>query len=330
MFPDPASIFATPEYHCLGLGNDRAQFVRMDRQHYHDSIFLDRRLSAPDPKVHEIPIATLLVGAEDIESPRVRWIFHVAHCGSTLLARLLDQPGASLVLREPPALRQVGMERSERAPRRDLENRFRLAHRLSARQFDPAEAVLIKANVPVNFILDFVAAEQPLAPAIMLYLTWQDYLLAILRTDNHRAWVVRISGAFRHLIERQCGHPMGESVSERAAALWLAQMRIFSDQIDRNPNAFALNAEDFFADPLSAATLAARHLDLESVDPSANAALLGSYSKEPSRRFDSKERGQRAAADRARLAGELKAAGDWLDRALSGVPDPTGFKRSIG
>ncbi|WP_404368410.1 hypothetical protein AB5I39_14720 [Sphingomonas sp. MMS24-J45] len=45
---------------------------------------------------------------------------------------------------------------------------------------------LIKANVPVNFLLPQLAAADPAARAVLLYLPLRPYLQAILRDDNHR------------------------------------------------------------------------------------------------------------------------------------------------
>ncbi|WP_156930409.1 hypothetical protein [Sphingomonas jaspsi] len=328
MSPDASQIFASPDYHCLGMGQDRAQFVRMDRDDYRQSLFLDRRLVTKRPEILELPLAPLIGVSSGAATGSPRWIFHVAHCGSTLLANLLDQPGRSLVLREPPALRQVGIARGQGMAVDAVERRFGLAHRLSSRTFDPAETVVIKANVPVNFCLDLVAKVQPNSPAVLLYLDWPDYLTAILRTDNHRSWLTNITSTFRAMIESILGAPLSDVDAERAASLWLAQMQLYRGFMDANPAAAALDAELLFQDPLATAAAVASHLGLHGVDPTTNAAALGSYSKNPSQPFDSETRRRRAEADRERLSGELAVAGAWLARitAQDGLPK---FDRSI-
>lgn len=330
MLPDTSQIFASPDYHCLGFGNDRAKFVLMDREHYQRSVFLDRRLSAKSQTIVELPLQPLIEeGAGRHEMHGASWIFHVAHCGSTLLANLLDQPGRSLLLREPPALRQVGVERGEGASDSVLAPRMMLAQRLSARRYSIDECPVIKANVPVNFILDLVDQTQWRAPAVMLHLGWRSYLLAILRTDNHRAWLQRISGIFRRQIEETTAMPLSDRSPERAAALWLAQMRTFAAYIERNPNAAALDAQHLFDQPILTAEAVASHLRLIGVEPNGNSALLTSYSKDPSRPFDSHDRRARALADEQRLAAELSDAEAWLGRAAAAGAEFSGFKRSI-
>lgn len=328
MLPDSSQIFASPDYHCLGLGEHHASFVEMDREHYRQSIFLDRRLSPKVPSVFNLPLSSLAeAGPQSVKPPS--WIFHIAHCGSTLLANLLDQPGQSLALREPPALRQIGIERTSAMDPTRLSDRLSIVHRLCARRYSEREVPVIKANVPVNFILDLIDGQQRQAPAVMLYLDWRAYLLAILRTDNHRAWLHRITDAFRQPIERETGQPLGSASSERAAALWLTQMRLYAGYLGRNANAAVLNTQRLFDDPVTTASVVAQHLGLEGVEPSRNAAQLGTYSKDPSRSFDSDERRARALQDEQRLAGELAQAEAWLDQAASGGIAFAGFEREI-
>lgn len=329
MLPDSSQIFASPDYHCIGFGQHHAHFVEMDREHYRQSIFLDRRVAARSQASFDLPLPPLIAEAARTDARPAAWIFHIAHCGSTLLANLLDQPGQTLALREPPSLRQIGIERGNGASEPLLKSRLTLAHRLCSRRYSDQEVPLIKANVPVNFILDLIDAEQADAPAVMLFLNWRAYLIAILRTDNHRTWVGRITSTFRGAIENKIGVGMGDGVAERAAALWLSQMKLYADYMQRNPNAAALDTQHLFDHPVATATSVARHLGLAGVEPARNAEALTSYSKDPSRRFDSNDRNARASSDEQRLSGELALAESWLNRAAAAGSLFDGFARTI-
>src|SRR5437868_14523592 len=108
MVPSPEALFATPDHYLFAFDDNCAIFRAMDRAAYHRSIFLDRRISPAGEAAFEVPLAPLLAWHEQQPAappPRIGWIFHIAHCGSTLLARALDLPERSLVLREPLALR---------------------------------------------------------------------------------------------------------------------------------------------------------------------------------------------------------------------------------
>lgn len=325
---DVISLLESPKYHCLGFDQTSCHFVEMDRDAYQRSIFLDRRAQPVDPRLHSIPLATVLRHLENRESPECGWIFHMAHCGSTLLANLLDQPGTSLVLREPPALRQMGVERVNHHGDEFL-RRLKLARDLSGRRYDKVEKPIIKANVPVNFTLSELNRLAPNERAIALYLDWEDYLVAILRSEGHRQWVERISQQFAPLIADRTGPPLPVSLAEKAAALWLAQMLNFRDMLDTNEGAVALNANSLFDRPLDTAAGAAAHLGLVDFDVSQHADKATHYSKDPGRRFTSAERRERVDEDRVRLASELAAAEQWLSQAKSSTGVSGAFIRSL-
>ena len=108
-------LLASPDHYLHSFEGDATIFVPMDREAYRRSIFLDRRISPPSTRSMQLPAGTLI--GHSSAPKQTGWIFHVAHCGSTLLARALDQAQGNLVLREPLALRQVAIE--HRAKKRE-------------------------------------------------------------------------------------------------------------------------------------------------------------------------------------------------------------------
>ena len=144
-------LYDSPDHYLQSFDGDDAIFVPMDRAAYHRSIFLDGRISPAASGSMRIPLATLS-GAGRGPAPTA-WIFHVAHCGSTLLARALDRPQYNLVLREPLALRQLAI-----TPARE---RLPLAATMLSRRYQSTLPTIIKANVPVNFLLPDLVALDP-------------------------------------------------------------------------------------------------------------------------------------------------------------------------
>ncbi len=306
-------------------------FATMDRAAYHRSIFLDRRISpAADGELRR-PVAELVaaLGKQPLEPPG--WIFHIAHCGSTLLARALDRPDGPLVLREPLALRQIGVAAAQGDA---LGPALRLAVALYGRADGGRTAV--KANVPVNFAAHALLAVAPEAPAILLYYPLEAYLLAILRSDNHRGWVRFITGELRPGIERWAGSLAALSDAELAAVLWLAQLRIYADLLARFPGARSLSADTLFDRPAetlaAAAALFGRADDPAWVAATVAGPVFATYSKNPGVAFDNATRLAMKARTAAALAGDLAAARrliaargrefplpDALDRPLTGA-----------
>lgn len=297
-------LFASPDHYLHSFDGDAALFMPMDRAAYHRSIFLDGRISPAADRSMRLPLSAFR-GQARRPAPTA-WIFHVAHCGSTLLARALDQPATNLVLREPLALRQLAL-----SP--DAE-RLALTATMLSKRYHADRPTIVKANVPVNFLLPDLIALDSEARAIFLHCSLRDYLLAILRSDNHRDWMRRVTtqltphiGDVSHLPD-----------AERAAALWLAQMRAFQGAIAGLPHARSLDAETFFAHPRRIVELAAKHLDMPmsgtDIDALISGPLFSTYSKNPAVDFDNHARLARRAELERSLALELEQAQSWIER----------------
>lgn len=297
-------LFASPDHYLHSFEGDAALFVPMDRAAYHRSIFLDGRISpAADESMH-LPVAALTASTRP--PARTGWIFHVAHCGSTLLARALDDPAANLVLREPLALRQQALARDPA--------RLALTAAMLSKRYRADLPTIVKANVPVNFLLPELVALDREAPAIFLHCSLRDYLLAILRSENHRVWLRRVTEQLAGYV----GDLSALSDAERCAALWLAQVRAFAAALAALPNGRSLDSEEFFAAPAPVLQAAAGHLgvpmDDAAVDVVVAGPLFATYSKNPLLPFDNEARLARRAETEAALGEEMAQAQAWVDK----------------
>ncbi len=297
-----ADLVSTPDNYLHSFEGDEAVFVPMDRAAYRRSIFLDARISPAADGAMRVP-AAMLAGSEG-NAPPIGWIFHVAHCGSTLLARALEDLSGALVLKEPAALRQLGF-----AP--DAA-RLNVVLAMLARRYVADVPNVVKANVPVNFLLADIAARRPQDKAIVLYWTLADYLTAILRSDNHRQWLRGITDHFG----AELALPAGASDAIRAAALWRGQAERFLALAQAMPQTATLDEALLFADPARAVGLAAAHLGLPAspaeVEQIVKGPLFATYSKRPDVAFDNVDRLARAEADSTAVAGEIESAAAWL------------------
>lgn len=308
-----ADLFASPDHYLQSFDGGDAIFVPMDRAAYHRSIFLDGRIQPAANGSMRVPVAML---AEHAAAPAAtNWIFHVAHCGSTLLARALDRGAGNLVLREPLALRQAAVARDAA--------RLALTAAMISKRYAPDLPTIVKANVPVNFLLDDLLAIQPRGRAIFLHCALDDYLLAILRSDDHRGWLRRVTAQLApHL-----GDTARLSDGERAAALWLAQMQAFARAIGRAPEARSLDAEVFFAEPHATLAAAAQQLEVPmtaaEIDEIIAGPLFTTYSKNPDVAFDNQARLARRRETEAAIADDLTAARRWIDGRASDAAQAT-------
>jgi hypothetical protein len=208
------------------------------------------------------------------------------------------------VLREPLALRQLALAPDPA--------RLKLVLAMLSKRYHSEAPTIVKANVPVNFLLPELVATDPAARAIFLHLGLRDYLLAILRNDKHRTWVRNVTGQ----LAAHLGDLSALPDAERAAALWLAQMRAFAAAIAHLPNARALDAETFFAAPRDVLERAARHLEVPmagtEIDALVAGPLFSTYSKNPELPFDNEVRLSRRSELEHSLAPELEQAQAWI------------------
>lgn len=329
---DAREIFKRPNLFLLAFEPAHGVFVEMNREAYHRSIFFDMRIAPVKKDGLKIPLAPLieLQEREFSEIRPISYIFHVAHCGSTLLARALDEPGENLVVREPMPLRQLAVEAGSGfygAPAPDAwKKRLDLACALLGRSYTPNGPVIVKGNVPVNFIAKQLVDRSPGQPSILLYFPFEHYLLAILRSPNHRKWVGSVIGELQRGVSAHAPLAAGMSVAQGAAALWLAQMRIYADILATHPKAASLDAEVFFNHPREAVAASFRHFGMscpdERLDAIIGGELFARYSKNPSVAFDNSARLARRDALKKEMAGELDEARNYVLRALESEPLP--------
>lgn len=325
------------------FGQDEALVVKMTKDSYKRSIFLDQRISAADKSIAKYKVDDLSKYYKQAKSSpgSSNFIFHVAHCGSTLLARALDV-GKTLVYREPVTLRQMALVAASgdkaRMPTGAWESRFELAMAFLSRSYNPEMAPIIKANVPVNFILDEVLASGKNNCALLLYMTLDNYLLAILKTPNHRQWAVRVSGfvsaGLQKTLKLSRAQLEGLSEPEVVAALWMAQILNFNQVSTAYQNIKAVDSELFFNHPKTVITAAnslfGQKVSESKVDDIVASELFFSYSKNPDMQFDNSQRLTLKEQIKEDLAPDLVVARNWVENYLSTRSIPDVMPNSIG
>lgn len=329
------AIAKDPGLFFFAVDGQDALIQTMTRENFHRSIFLDQRIKRGDNQLIRLPLDTLLSGYNGppaTERP-CGYIFHVAQCGSTLLARALDLPDHSLVLREPIALRQLGIEASEEGAdgaklvRPRFKQMLELTTSMLGKRYTTEQPVIVKANVPVNFCADDIMAVVPDAPALLLYFPLDTYLAAVMRTKSHENWVEKVYAEL-HLsknIFTEANEP--RTTATRAAALWFAQMKKFEDLQRRYSNVHSLHSGHFFAQPgetiFAAAQLYGVPMDLDQAATIVDSELFSSYAKNPALDYDQEVRGAREVEAKLRLAPQIREAIQWAIDARNrfGLPE---------
>ena len=325
-------LLTDPGLFLYELDKDDAIFQSMTREDLFRSIFLDARIRHSGGPNFRVPLNALLAAFEKaaVPAPRIGWIFHVAQCGSTLLARALDHPGRSLVLREPAALRRLGVMAGAGARSEWPEPLGRLVSLVATmlgKHWETETATIVKANVPVNFIASDLLARDPGAPAILLHFPLANYVGAILRTEGHVRWTESVFAELRLHESPYSAGAEPRSAPEKAAALWFAQMKAFEALLETYPATRSLDATLLFGEPAQAIEAATRLFGLSLRDGEAQAIagsdLFHSYSKNPALDYDPEVRLAREAEALHRLEAEIDEARAWAKgaRARHGLPE---------
>ena len=121
------------------------KFVRMARENYRDSVFLDFRTRHTETATYEIRLEDLLLASGSMPpvGRPVHYVLNTAYCCSTLLARYFELLPSCLVLKEPRLLAQMTVMENRTAIPWDAT--LNLCLRLLSRTYDPGERVIIKA-----------------------------------------------------------------------------------------------------------------------------------------------------------------------------------------
>lgn len=331
-------LFRNPDFFLWQFDGSQAVFARMTRGTYYDSIFCDRRIVAAQPELATIDLEHLMQAHTTLglEPPELCYIFHIAHCGSTLLARALDTKDQNLVCREPMALRQMAFEAVtggyENTPPERWSAQLRLAVSLLGRCYNKSGPVVVKANVPVNFVIPQLMRVSPGTRAVLLYSTFENYLLAVLKSSDHQQWVQLLFEQLASALSRIIG--IGSSIlsrlspAEMAACLWAVQMTIFTAVAREFSHTKTLDSEALFENPTDAVThcfgFFGQPVKDDRISQIITSDLFRSYAKSHERKhYDIAKRIEDRVVLKRRLKTELVQARAWLDANIGSLGIPT-------
>jgi hypothetical protein len=301
----PENIFTQPDLYPVELNNNEILFTQMTRESYFNSLFLDRnRIQSAQPAITSISIDSLTEKINEIglEAKPVNFIFHTANCGSTLLSRALDVPTQSIAYREPSTLRQLGVAyTSLSTSNANLEQwnlRLKLAALLLSRRFSETEVPIIKANIPVNFMLNPLLSMFRASRSLLLYSDLESFLISVLKLPQRRAWVQNVAKSLTNVIDPPPGASIFNNnenfVPKISASLWVAQMQQYHKIVNNHDDIKSLTSDQLFYNTQDTLTSAANHLQLnlstQEIIKIVDSSLFKQHSKNPIIEYNSDKR----------------------------------------
>lgn len=215
--PSPAEMAqdATWLVQALDPAAGVARLVRMDAGSYRNASFLDDRMLQQPHEAHIVPWPTVRDAIAPDARRDARWIFHIGHVGSTLIARLFGEIQGVLSVREPRFLRDVAMA-GDPAPFAGP------AQALFSRTFGSAETALVKATSFVNEIADRLVPTRQCA--LFLYATPRNYIGSILAGPNSVQELAALEPSRRQRMTGRVELSAPGNQAEAAAAAWACEM----------------------------------------------------------------------------------------------------------
>ena len=203
------------------------RFVEMRPDDYRETSFLDDRMFARQRPSHLLNWADVVEAMPPEARTDTRWIFHIGHVGSTLIARLLGELQSVLSVREPRALRDLTFFPAS------VRGEFVAPMRaLMSRTFADDQAAIVKAT---SFVSQIAAELTASGRALYLYATPRAYISGILAGENSRKELAGLAEARRaRLASRRLDLPQARNEAEAAAIAWACEMTSLEAAEDEN------------------------------------------------------------------------------------------------
>lgn len=295
-------LFISPDLYPLLLDMERnvLTFVRMSRESYRNSVFLDLRTRPTGEGTYELPLDDLLLAATRYAPPlrRIHYILNSAYCCSTLMARYFELLPSCFVLKEPRLLAQLALLEDHSRP--EWKAAFDLCLRLLSRTYAPNEMVVMKPVDCCSMIGSRLLQHNSQASITFLMIPLRSFILSILKSGERRDWArMRIRQVFkRAAVWPEIANRDLErlNVAESAACLWLVH-RYLAGELLHGPHhsrVLLVNGDDLAESPRQ--TLAAilemclLPADNDTLDQLVSHPSVARYSKDLSRPYDASTR----------------------------------------
>jgi hypothetical protein len=314
--------------------NDALVFAYLERDAQRRATYLDPRFLAQAPKSKPAHVSELPLDAIAATARPMHFIFHTSFCCSTLMARALDIPGASMGLKEPAVLLSFAdsWAGGRRSPGGSAA--FTATLNLLSRPLSPGETNIVKPVNIVNFIIPAFMHWRSDAKAIVMHSSLDAFLRAVARRGLEGRNFAR--GVFHQL---STAIPLDHGLSNEdvvrlsdlqvAAQAWLMQAAFISSVTKLfGPSRIRLLSGDAFLDDAEGtlhklSDFFGLSLDDKQVGEMVDGPVFKEHSKQPLIAFDAaaqKEQFQRAGEQHFE---EINAVRAWARRFASRLDLPT-------
>lgn len=304
--------------HQLNLPNDSVLLVRLGEADLRDHSFLDERILTPQMNFEWLGWSEFETAAKALPEKIPAYIFHIGHCGSTLLSRLVSAATDTQPLREPLPLRTIALDRAHGRAAffagQSMRARLGLFERVWARGLSK---VVVKATSVCTNLMGMV---NPAAPMVFIVQQPETHLAALLAGENSLQ-DLRGFAQNRYVRLAECDidmPPLADlSVGQLAALSFLAEA-VSANRVLTERSVTVLDFDRFLRQPDECLAEVCRQLDLDTDSERCRAAVAGpimrTYSKAPEHAYGPDLRNELIAASRVRNGSEIETGMQWINR----------------
>ena len=313
--------------------NRNGLVAKFDEEGYRRASFLDHRAFIRDTDAVWLPFERLFREAAALPpQPAPHAIFHVSHCGSTLVSRLVAELPGCLPVRE--SMVALGLA----AIRRDLDRPecrvdtptwdrlFDAALRFLSRTYRPGQRAVLKFTSACGNLAAPILQRSAGSKALLMHTDLETWLTVMLRDEN-----VRQNGRYYAPDWLKDMHALTGRRDLRLAVLgdaqqfavnWLAGMLQFERAIQQYPGRTRrCDFEPFLVDPATGLKEVGGFFDLDTARAGEIAAgpLLKSYAKNPAKPFDRDTRDRELKDARQRVGAEIRAGMQFAEKLCNEI-----------
>lgn len=305
--------------HQYNVTGDQLLLVRLASDVQENASFLDDRVLAQNTQGVWFSWNQLAPAKAKLAERRPHYIFHMGHCGSTLVSRLISAAAGAIAVREPLPLRALAFDVAEGAgallDEAEFSNRLSFFERSWARGDKP---VIVKATSICTDLAGKTDADG--AGALFLYQSPETHLAALLAGAN----TLNDLRGFAQMRHRRISHrydaPVlaASTVGELAAQVWLCEAGAAAAVHDA-AGLSVMNFEAFLSAPALELARACDVFGLTPGDDKIEAALAGpimkTYSKAPEHAYSPATRREIIADAQKQHGEEIRRGAAYLDAA---------------
>jgi hypothetical protein len=332
------SIDTDPEWHLLDveIGKQVFKLVRLKEADYREAIFLDARFQTNNYDRGEIPISRLhniFPQRVSIDHPAA-YIFHIGHCGSTLLSRVLSVSRSVLPLREPMTLTFLANQQrilGQPVCQLDKARYKRLGIMILCgleRRFENIQLPIIKAKSICNNLIGPVLKTHANRRAILMYVPFASFI-----TGNYKYRMVSpdLRRQARSRMEDWMNIPGAPALHlsqltmpQLSGLTWLSNMHaLLKARKEFGSQVLLIDFEDFLHDPseyLAQITdfLGLEHEQQEIIDGYGKIAMQ--YSKMPGKAYSAQTRLKEMERAREDKHEQIKLGLEWVRSIIQSTP----------